>query len=73
MVVNLRFITGSTAILCNLATASPNCRQSSRRIQTGYVHNYSMTGARILGNDCPKFGKLLQDCVKSLYYKGLSG
>ena len=27
----------------------------------GFVHNYSMTCACILGNDCPKFGKLLQD------------
>ena len=35
--------------------------------RTSIVHNYSMTYAHILGNDCPQFGKLLQDCIKLLH------
>ena len=45
----------------------PSHGQSLPRIQPGLVHHYSMTHARILGNGCPQFEKLLQDCVKSLY------
>ena len=45
----------------------PNCGQSLPKIQMGFVHNYSMTRARILGNDCPQFGELLQNWIKLLY------
>ena len=41
----------------------PNLGQSLPRIQTGFVHNYSMTHACILGNDCPQFGSVLRTCA----------
>ena len=34
----------------------PNCVQLLPRIRMGFVHNYSLTHARILGNDCSQFG-----------------
>ena len=42
----------------------PNLGQSLPRIQTGFVHNYSMTHACILGNDCPQFGSVL--CMRAI-------
>ena len=52
-----------TFLLLSSATVNlrfPNRRQSLPGIRIGFVHNYSMARARILGNDCPRFGKLLQ-------------
>ena len=52
---------------CMLSCNSfPNCGWSLPRMQTGFVHSYYITRARILGNDCLRFEKLLQDCVWSL-------
>ena len=39
------------------------------RMWKGFVHNYSMTRDRILGNDCPQFETLLHDCGKSLHIR----
>ena len=42
-------------------------QQLSKDTDAFCTHNYSMTRAHILDNDCPQFRKLLQDCIKSLY------
>ena len=58
-----------TVNLCNLATASQTMSSHCiiiHRIQMVFVHNNSVVHACILGNDCPWFEKLLQDCIKSL-------
>ena len=45
----------------------PNCGQLLPRMQIGFPHKCSMTRARILGNNCPQFVKLLHYCMESLY------
>ena len=45
----------------------PSCGQLLPRIRMSFVHNYSMTRARILGNNWPRYRKILQDCIKLLF------
>ena len=52
---------------CAISHRFPNCGQSLPRIQACVIELLCTNPVHILGNDCPQFKKLLQDCTKSLY------